>query len=401
MTQRKPKPIPTTPSVLRWARLYRGLSIAQAANELRIGQSDLRALEQGDIKPDASMLRKMSQVYRQVDSVLLLSEPPATTNLPTDFRTVGGVTADLSEATIWAIREAQQLQRFISELTEDDDEIITIPNIPHKTTSDDAEVVASKERARFQVTLEHQLKWPTQETFGRWRFRMQTKGILVLIKRMPREDCRGVSLTGEGLIPTIVVNAVDVETAKTFTLFHEYAHLMLGSAGVCIRGEDNTDRGLVEKWCNQFAAAFLIPADSLRDVARTKFNVTGLTDWHLNDVRKLAVRFKVSRPAMALRLQELGLAPANFYDKNKQLLNHSEQSPERKAEVKSLKRPPGWRARQTFNEIGFSAAEAIIGAYRNQVTDITEAADALGLSLEDLFGLEDRVEVERVRNAGL
>ncbi len=404
MTSRRKTTLPVTGEVLRWAREYAGITFNAAAQALKMERLDLAALEAEERQPTLGELNALATAYGVSVSVLLLPSPPGPLELPTDYRTVGGVTAAPTPETVRAIREAQQLQAFISELAQDNPEIVPMASLPQITTAEDAEQVATAERQRFDVPLEAQLHWRMREVFGKWRSRTQTAGLLVLIKRMPREDCRGFSLRGEGLVPAIVVNSNDVEQAKAFTLFHEYGHLLLSDEGLCLRAEDNSDRGRVEKWCNEFAAAFLVPELDLRQYVSGKFSVTNATySWTTNEIRRIANRYKVSRPAVALRLQKLELAPPNFYDLNRTLLNWSEQRPERSQDrpIKGITHPPGWREKQKLEEIGVSAAEAILEAWKSQVTDATDAADALGLSLDELFGLEDRVLVERTRNIGL
>ena len=43
---------------------------------------------------------------------------------------------------------------------------------------------------------------------------------------MPVDDARGFSLT-DGEPYVIVVNSADADRARLFTLFHEYAHILL------------------------------------------------------------------------------------------------------------------------------------------------------------------------------
>ena len=78
--------------------------------------------------------------------------------------------------------------------------------------------------------------------------------------------------------------------------------LLLRNTGI----SDENDTDEVERFCNQFAASFLIPKNSLLDAVQ---NVTTPYDFSDSDVRRLATRFKVSNRAMAFRLEETGLAP--------------------------------------------------------------------------------------------
>lgn len=402
MSDREPRTLPLNGTVLRWAREYAGLTARAAAAALEMQLPGLLAIEDGTTEPTLGDIRRLARCYGLSESLLLLPEPPGPVELPTDYRTLGGVRAAPSPETIKAIREAQQFQGFMRELAEDNADILPELLLPHHVLTEDPEEVAIGERTAFDVPLETQLKWPMKEAFARWRLRVQARGILVLVKRMPKDDCRGFSLTGD-LVPTIVTNAADVEQGKTFTLFHEYGHLMLNATGVCMRAQDESRRGRVERWCNEFAAAFLIPAEDLRSHLKERFNlVDNPREWQPSELRRLATRYKVSRPAMALRLQKLGFATPRYYETSWASLTRTEQPPERERNQpsKGIKHPPGFRQKQKLQEIGVPAAAAILEAWNSQITDATEVADVLGLSLSELFDLHDRVLVEQVRNAG-
>jgi len=83
---------------------------------------------------------------------------------------------------------------------------------------------------------------------------------------MPPGDARGFSLT-DGEPYVIVVNSADADTARLFTLFHEYAHIVLNKPVVCNQGEDDLDEyAPIERWCNHFAGAFLAPKKELSEI---------------------------------------------------------------------------------------------------------------------------------------
>ena len=86
------------------------------------------------------------------------------------------------------------------------------------------------------------------------------------------------------MVPVVVVNQREVDQAKIFTLFHEYAHLILRRQGICLERED-VDKRAIESWCNEFAAMFLVPSDAL--TMRTPKRSLSI-----EDVKRLARVFK-------------------------------------------------------------------------------------------------------------
>ncbi len=392
--------IPVIKEVLVWAREYRGLSVPQAAEQLGITSAELQLLEDGQRAVTASLLSRMVSAYRTSESLLLLPTPPAPTTLPTDYRTVGGAPATPSPDTITAIRQAQEFQSFLSELLRDEPELLPhfqLPTVERQSvTGEDA---AKTERERIGVTIEQQLQWLPIGTFNQWRFAIERQGIVVLVKKMPVADCRGFSLSDNNKVPVLVVNGTDFERAQIFTLMHEYAHLLTRHPGVCVTADSNTSAGQTERWFNEFAAAFLIPQAHLVEQVHRSYRYAGPDyEWPLAQIRSLASKYRVSRAAMALRLQTLKLAPPDYYDRHRVTLNYSEARPERDLNKPlKIKHPPGWKERQKIRELGVSGASAVIEAWRAQVTDTVDVAYALDLSLDEILGLEERLEVERHR----
>jgi len=392
--------IPAKPNVLRWARETSGKSVSSAAVQLGIPAAELLAIEEGRGPVTPPVFQRMIVAYGRVESVLLLPEPPAEDALPEDYRTVGGALPAVSPETLLAIREARRIQHYVSELRQDDDTLLPKADIPRAAITDDPDELATRERERFQVSVETVGRWqPGREAFARWRDIVQSRGILVFVTQMPWDDCRGLALWGgvqndAELVPAIVINREDAFVARTFTLFHEYAHLLLRESASCLEAQNDTSKGAVERWCNRFAAAFLVPADRLREAAsRLKLGSVG---WSMEQVRRVATGFRVSRSAMARRLHELGLS--DFYLKNSSALHAFDRlrSPQKREEDEIGGVRPAVRR---FAELG-SAAGVVITAVRNETIDGFEAADALGINPSSLQELETLVVARRVHSLG-
>ncbi len=111
-------------------------------------------------------------------------------------------------------------------------------------------------------------------------------------------QCRGFALVNS-TAPYIFVNSNDSRYAQIFTLIHETAHIMLGvSAGHAEHIEFNDNA--VEKYCDEVAANFLVPSDTLR------------RKWNGN-YKKMSNAFKVSEIVIARRAHDLGLIDSDEY----------------------------------------------------------------------------------------
>ena len=384
--------IPAKGEILRWARLTAGFNASDAARRLGLTLTDLTAIEDGEQGVTSRIFHAMMGLYKQVESVLLLPQVPKRDPLPEDFRTSGSAPLSLSPEARIAIREARRIQRFVTELRDIDREIMPLAAIPTASLDDPVEQLSKQERLHFGVTIEQQRKWRSDDAFENWRDRAQRLGILVLLKKMPWRDCRGLALWDARYVPAIVVNSEDRANARTFTLFHEYAHLMLKQPGVCLQNDrGGSIKERVERWCNSYAAEFLVPAGELHRIVQEKYQSLGLSDWTISEIQRVAALFKVSRYVAARRLKDLEIS--NFYDTNHEQLRLYDKRPTR--DSGGVSRPSGWQVTQKLSEIGQGAASIILDGVRGQIADASDAADLLGLPIDQLRELDKKVATPR------
>ena len=117
--------------------------------------------------------------------------------------------------------------------------------------------VALEERKRSEIRISEDYERMTPvRVFDIWRGWLESENIAVLKIKMPVEDARGFSLT-DGEPYVIVVNSADADRARLFTLFHEYAHILLNMPVVCNQGDGDLDEyAEIEQWCNHFPGEF-------------------------------------------------------------------------------------------------------------------------------------------------
>jgi Zn-dependent peptidase ImmA (M78 family) len=298
--------VPVNGKVLEWARTLRGLDIDKAAALLGVPADELRAYESGETQPLVSFLRRMSAKYQINFTSLLMPEPLPTKKPPTDHRARPGK-LPLSIETLLAIEEVREALEAFGDMASEAPRIIPKLNIGIAQLTDDPEEVAAAERKKFGVDLEEQREWPGLDVARRqWRKRIESRGVFTYMIPMPPDQLSGFSLFQDGIAAICVNDKDTTEGAKIFTLFHEYCHLLLRQSGI----SDEEDNNRVERFCNEFAASFLIPKKALREAIG---DVALPAEFSDAMVRRLAVRFRVSNRAVALRLEKTGLAPKGFY----------------------------------------------------------------------------------------
>lgn len=372
--------VPVSPAVLQWARKFRGLDEAVASEKLGISLADLQAYEAGKKQPTVGVFEKFASRYRLPQATLFRERPPADPPAPVDFRTLGGARNAESFEYRVALSEVRGFLHELRRIGQDDDEFIA-PKLPEYNEREDPQALGMKERERLGVGINQQIGWKAGEAFGRWRATIEKQGVSVFIKRYPWTDSRGFSLYDDPLTPAIVINKnEEVEVARTFSLLHEYAHLLIRRPGV----SDHNPKNPVEAFCNRFAGAFLMPDAALRKLL--PFWPNEPHEWAFSEIAAWAKQLKVSQVALALRLEQAGLAPPGFMG----LFNRT-NLPIPRARINAQVDPTKVRV----FELGANYQGAVIDALaRNAISDVT-AVQALGMPPEKFDFV--RANLTRVR----
>jgi Zn-dependent peptidase ImmA (M78 family) len=299
--------VPVNGKVLEWARAVRGLDLDKAAEVLGVDSDELRAYESGVKKPLVGFLRLMSAKYRINFTSLLMPEPLPIEKRPADHR-AGRGQRPLSIDTLVAMEEVTEALEAFEEFANESERIVPRLAIGKAQLEDDPEDVAARERKRFGVSLEEQQAWrhDPAEARRQWRRRIEDHGVFTYMIPMPPHELSGFSMFRDGVAAICVNDREATEGRKVFTLFHEYCHLLLRQTG--ISDENNSNR--VERFCNEFAASFLIPRSPLIEAIG---NIERPYEFSDADIKRLSARFRVSNSAIALRLEKTALAPKGFF----------------------------------------------------------------------------------------
>ena len=234
MPTERPVWVGVNPSVMKWARESIGLTIPEISRRLNIGESTVTDWETGDKKPTLNTLKKLASLYKRPLAVFFLPIPPQEPPLPTDYRVLPeDKRRPLTKQALLAIRRARYLQSVATELLEEESHGDILPSLEKVSFNDDPELVAERERTKLGISAVDQQRFRSvYDAFGKWREVLENQRILVLQSRMSVEEARGFSLI-DNLIPVISVNISDSISARVFTLFHEYAHILTEIAGIC------------------------------------------------------------------------------------------------------------------------------------------------------------------------
>lgn len=363
-----------TGSVLTWAIDESGLTRDEVADKLKVAVSDIESWESETARPSKGNLTNLANSLHRPSAIFFLPEPPESTSLPTNFRhapSLGGHT--LNHKELLEIRKAGRLQSILSWIQAESDG--NPSKIPQFSIEDSHEEAGKQVRRQIGVSMGRQFNWENHsQAFREWRSVLANFETIVLQVSLGKESIRGFAIWDE-FTPLIAVNTAYHQTARIFTLFHEVGHLVLRSSSPCFEfvSPEDTDRK-IERWCEEFAAAYLMPHQAFINTSR-EFGITPyakVTD--INVARKISNRFKVSTRAASLRLEKLGLAYNGFYNSVSRELD--------KFDLPSKGGGGSGRAaiQKRIDEIGANSISLIFKAREQNLLNESDVADYLNLT---------------------
>jgi Zn-dependent peptidase ImmA (M78 family) len=301
---------PVKPDVLRWAVDEDGRAPDDLADALKVEPVLLQAWLKGDAAPTRGQVSKLAQVLQRPRALFFLPRPPSAATLPASFRhPPGDDEREVGASARRKVREARRIQHAVAWALRDEPPV----DIPLATLDDNPEEAAGRARDWLGITDEEQRSWSNDyDALRAWREALEGRGVLVFVLEIGRDDVRGFS-AWDDRAPLIVANLSGVNpAARSFTFAHELGHLVTRKDSACIEPVDGPMPGAdVERWCERFGAALLMPRAAALTLGRERGIAQGEAD--LDDVRAVMRRFRVSARAAALRLIDLGYATPLLY----------------------------------------------------------------------------------------
>ena len=300
--------------MLIWARSETPFAISPDQLSMRfprISAEKLKKWESGEELPSIREAKDLAKIYKLPFACFYLSTPPAKKpKRYTDRRTALGTEYGIMSYELW-----EEITRICADrdtmLEFYDDEANSIIPLPTVNLSDNAEVVAAIIRDYFKLPLSFKYKKEySSSSFNYFRNILERHGIVVAqISSVSLSEMKGLSIY-ENRFPIIAINNKDFERAKTFSLFHEIAHLIRRSSSLClIDADERNDEE--EKMCDCIAAEVLMERNEFKRIATYVFEREG--GWSNTALISLADKFGVSTVAAFRRLHDLSIISDQQY----------------------------------------------------------------------------------------
>ncbi len=269
--------VPVSNTLLTWARERSRL----ARDELVSRFPALSAWEEGTKRPTLKQLERFAQATHTPIGYMFLLEPPEEPLPIPDFRTIGDAeirhaSPDLLD-TVYQCQQRQEWYRDYARVHRES----PVPFVgTFSVGMDIVEAAAQMSAVLSFAPGERGTTW--SEAFRRLIEEADNHGVLVMVsgivgsnthRKLDPQEFRGFALADE-LAPVIFVNGSDTKAAQIFTLAHELVHIWLGESAVDDPEMSAFSSNSTERWCNEVAAEFLLPAAALRGVSVDRDDLT-------------------------------------------------------------------------------------------------------------------------------
>jgi len=382
------------PSLLIWARQSAGYrTVEAAAQKARFPTKQLEDWENGDSRPTINQLRELGRIYGRPLAVFYLPEPPKGFNPMSlkDYRRLPEATGQRESPELIAeIRQAWFRREVALELSEDwEDAPPQFEALAYLTES--AERVGARVRDLLGVSLEEQANWRNErEALRNWQFALEEAGVLVFQAwGVDIREMRGFSLT-ERPFPVVVVNVKDSPRGRIFSLMHELAHILLHEDGLCdlgYREPRSSNLKRIERFCNNVAAAALVPRGDLLAQPIVEDKPSYTAKWSWDELQKLSSYYKVSDQAMLRRLLTLGKTDEGFYWQTLKGI----QNRVRKKKPGSSSTGGPQQSEKAVSKAGHLFTELVLDSYNDERITSSDLSDYLGVRLKHVPSIEELV----------
>lgn len=370
------------PEIIKWVRESGGWDIDDIAKKLKTSKENYKKIEDGIKFPTFKQLDTLANYFKRPVAIFFLQKPPEELSLASSFRILPKTEQEFSKELRLAIRKTRYYQSIANSLWKDLG-MDTGPAIIKRNLNDNPSKIAKEERKEIGISEEEQYKWRNSYiAFNFWRGSIESKNILVFQFKFPIKDARGYSLMDKEP-PAIVINSIDNILARIFTLFHEYAHILLGITEIYSGEEMNLNKE-VENWCDKFASEILLPKESLkRDRDFQTYTKTGKLSIEI--LENLSRKFKVSKQAVLTRIRTLDLIGYGEYNEYKKKLK--EQYIEISKKGHFFISP----SQKCLQEKGRRFVSSVLHAKEQKVITVADTIEYLSIKLRHLGKIQEAI----------
>ena len=260
----------------------------------------------------------------------------------------------------------------------------------------DPERAGAELRALLRVTLQTQRTWRNpRASYNAWRAALEGAGTLVFqVTGVRPAEMLGFSLSDRPL-PVIGVNRKLHLNSRTFTLLHEFTHILLERSGICDIDESvqrPPEEQRPEIFCNAVAAAALVPRDAL--LAHPFVSpFPRARDWSEDELGSLGREFGVSNEVILRRLLTAGRTTPDFYGRRRAAWGRLFDAPDTASDpAADYKRN---MPQEVISDLGRPFTNLVVDSYLNSFTSLSDVSRHLGLRADKVAKVRELLTREQ------
>ncbi len=296
-----PKDYTFNGSRLKHARLYRGMSLSELESQTELSKQSLSYYENNVNKPELENLFKISKALGFPYEFFLHEDTNKITTDSTYFRSF--LTTKKKDRTAQTIKleYLSQIYSLLSETVHFPE--LTIPEIKHLEMLSDTEIekIALKARDFWGLGLT-----PIDDLL----FLLVSNGVLVTCMDTNSDKIDAFSqktvVNSKDVYIVVISKDNQTQARANFDMAHELGHILLHPWSEDIESIDSDEFRAREKQANNFAGAFLLPADSFG-------SEVSAFPTKLDYYKILKQKWNVSIQAMVYRARQLDIISNNQF----------------------------------------------------------------------------------------
>lgn len=280
--------IQINPEWIIWSRKSLNYTRESASRKLKIKESTLAKWEETGILTYKNM-NKLAKIY-DVSPLLFLNNtpPPKIEQYVKDYRTMNDKRILSSPQILKEIKHAKRKRLLLLEIADKLGKDLSFKYYQNENKSKTkiVEII----RDSLGINADKLNNYSTDD----WIKEFEALNILIFkFYNINPEDINGYAFNNQYL-PIIGINNRNSEIEKIYSLFNEYAHLLISKDG--ISGDYNTQKD--ERLCNAIASEIMLPEKEIKKIRIANINSV---------IRIVSTRYNVNMETVLYRLRNLNI----------------------------------------------------------------------------------------------
>ena len=375
--------IEINPEWIIWSRKSLNYTLESASKKLKIKESTLAKWEETGVLTYKNM-NKLAKAY-DVSPLLFLNNtpPPKIEQYVKDYRTMNDKRIKSSPEILKEIKHAKRKRLLLLEIADKLDKDLSFKYYQNdkKSKTQIVDII----RESLEINADKLNNYSVDD----WIKEFESLNILIFkFYNIRPDDINGYAFNNQKL-PIIGINNRNTEIEKIYSLFNEYAHLLISKDG--ISGDYNTEKD--ERLCNAIASEIMLPEKEIKKIRIANIN---------SIIRIVSTRYNVNMETVLYRLRNLNILTDDELDQQleKRVYNVEEEENDEvdddnqtKLDVddrilikkstdkkKNTQKHLKSLASINLNQNGRLYTQLILEAYDNNLLDDLDLSNELGVS---------------------